>query len=410
MVWTAPDRVVHSISRFEAFGEARVAQRLPGDAFRELEHRRRNRVLERREIDPAVEKARGDHDRQAPARGVAGLRRELALPRIADDRGLSGRHAAEDAGDVARFDAPIGEDARRFDERMQEVAARVELERGIRQVPHAPEVADHAPEPLGGLVVPREMAEQPVAAFEGSLGSAHARTRERGREHAGVRRPARMQRFHRRAVGEKLEHTRCLAERDAGARDALVFGQAAELRSHQRRSERAADRRDLEAAPLKSALRRQTEAHQDLPAPDVRSEQRRPARAVGLRGGQRRRGNDRAAMDDRRGVRVVVLEAVHQAAVDERGVGRRSADPLPQHRGRPAGCALPREAAVRCTDGRARRSETDAERIEEVKPRSERDVLRQWPARDRAARSNELAREGHALALRVCRAVLAPVA
>ncbi len=282
---------------------------------------------------------------------------------------------------------------------MQVVTARIELVRGIRQVPLAADVPDESPEALRRLFIAGKLPEQAVTSLERGLRAGHPRAREQRGDHAAVRRPAGMQGLDRRAVGQELHHARGLAERNPERGDAPVFARAEKFGGEERRRQRAADRSAHEAVRMKAGRRGEAEADENLPAPRKGAEQRRTADALGFADGERRGRDDRAAVLDRGGVGVVVLQAVDQAAVDERGVGGNGACSLPEHSGGPAARDVLRKIAIGRADRRAGGGEADAAGVEQMQPRGERDFLGQRRLRRCAQCPDELASKGHDLTM-----------
>src|SRR5258706_14958816 len=139
---------------------------------------------------------------------------------------------------------------------MQVVTAGIELERGSRQMPFAPQAADERLEARRRALVVRELAEQAPAPFERGFRPAHARACELRGEHAAVRRPARVQRFDRGSVAEEFHDARRLAERDAERGDGLGFVQALQFRGYQRGCEPAGYGSGLKALRMEAARRR----------------------------------------------------------------------------------------------------------------------------------------------------------
>ena len=146
-----------------------------------------------------------------------------------------------------------------------------------------------------------------------------------------LRRPARMHALGPGAVLQELE-----AARGHGERDALRHHQALGTEPHQRAgSERAAEHADqsgrVEADLVERPAADGGQARCRFHAGDIGGEQVGAGGTLHVGGRQHRRPNAGGGMDDPAGVRVVEVEAVHQDAVEQRGVPRRQAQRQTDH-------------------------------------------------------------------------------
>src|SRR6185503_6937050 len=193
---------------------------------------------------------------------------------------------------------------------------------------------------------------------------------------------------------KELHHTGGLAEGDADGGDAAIFVEIHELGGHERGCEGAGDRGAHESLRMEAVGRGEAEADQYFPAARVGAEEGGAARVLCFRHGERRGGEDCAAMRDGGGVGVVEFQAVDQAAVDDGGVGGACAGGLAEHAGGTAFGNLGGVGAIGGADRRAGGGKSDAHRIKEVQPRRSRDVFGQRRRTRGAQRAHELAREG----------------
>ena len=107
--------------------------------------------------------------------------------------------------------------------------------------------------------------------------------------------------------------------------------------------------------------RGQAHAGQGLPTPHIRAQHGSARAVVRLGHGQGCRCHHRTAMDDGPGVGVVKLQAVHQAAIDQSGIGGCSAHGLSEHRAGPAHRQTSTQLAIRRADLGTGRSQAHAQ-------------------------------------------------
>src|SRR3954468_996555 len=146
---------------------------------------------------------------------------------------------------------------------------------------------------------------------------------------------------------------------------------------------------------MEAVRRGEAEADQDFPAARVGAEEGGAARVLRFGNGERGGGEDCAAVRDGRGVGVVELEAVDQAAVDHGGVGGACAGRLAEYGGWAAFGDLGGVGVIGGADRRAGRCEADADRVEEVQARGGGDVVRERTVPRAPYCAHQLAGEGH---------------
>ncbi len=349
----------------ESRREARVDPRHVVDPRRQLEHRgvgRDPRDVARAEV--AAQQGRGDADRQAVARLLVARRALLGVPRVRDHRARFDRGVTGHRHDVGRSQALGLQRLDGLEERVDVVADRVALERGVRQFPRGADAVDQRGQPRGDVVVAGVGGVEADRPLQDGGRTGHAEPRHLDRHQPRLGGPAGVHRLDGGAAAEELEGPAGLATTDPQRVDEGVARGTGQQAGGDRGPERPGDRDGLEARRLERARGSQAERDQRLPGGGDGEQQLGARRALALGGGQCGRDDDRAAVDHRRHVRVVELQCVHERAVDQRRVGggqpRVAADD-----GRVPGTEA-REVGPDRGGARRPAGEADAERVEQV--------------------------------------------
>ena len=221
-----------------------------------------------------------------------------------------------------------------------------------------------------------EQAEAPLVGAHRALEA--VRREARRRQSAGGR-PARMETLGPGAVLEELHAAGGHAEREAlgvGQRARVVVLKVAR---GQRRAEHADDACGMEADLLPPAPRVLADARIGLHGEQVGAERARAARAGLPAGREHHRQRARGGVHDARRVRVVVIEAVDQDAVQQRRVAQRPAFAhADQHVFAAAGERADAGGAA-LGELEAGRGEGDAERIQDAAPGGVQHLRRHGP-------------------------------
>jgi hypothetical protein len=203
---------------------------------------------------------------------------------------------------------------------VDEVARGEGLEGDPRRLPALAEVGEL------GLEVDARVDERVVEAESALQHAGRAFGAERGQPHRderAVRGPGRVDRLGRGGVVEVGEEARGHAAGDAERAGRLGDRETAQPCGGGGCAEDPADRRRVEAAPVKRPRGGHADPGDDLVASNDRGQQLAPVRSPGLGEGGRSRNDHRADVRDRVGVRVVEVEPVAEHRVRERGVRRR---------------------------------------------------------------------------------------
>jgi hypothetical protein len=254
---------------------------------------------------------------------------------------------------------------------LRDRAARVRLERQLRQLPGLAETVEQLVEP-SRVVAAGERGIEPVGALEHGLGSGEAGSGQQRGDHARVRAPAGVQSLGPRPVGEVLDDAGRLAAADAEGPRQLLLGQLVQPAGRRRGGKARRDGRRVEMAGVQRPGHGETHATHHLDGGDERLEDRGPTGADRL--AHRQPGGDGHAAGVHDGVLagVVEVEPVGERGVGQHGAGRRHAGAAAEQR------AL-RNAAQALGDAQHRAAEILAGRGQSVAQRVERQQRRLGP-------------------------------
>ena len=171
-----------------------------------------------------------------------------------------------------------------------------------------------------------------MLALEDRLRSREARVPEERRHDTRVSRPARVQSFGPRAVGQVLDDSARLAPADSEGVNQLVLRQRIELAGGGGRTEGPRERGGMIVARVEFAGHREAHATHHLHAGDDRLEGRPPGRAGRLADRQAGGDRDRPRVDDGVFARVVEVQPVSERRIRQRGIGRRHPHLAPNQR------------------------------------------------------------------------------
>ena len=245
---------------------------------------------------------------------------------------------------------------------MQDVAARIGLERDAQGVPGPAEVVRRRRLALGDALDVRGV--EAPGAFEHRVGTEEAGASQRDRRQPAVRRPTRVQPLQPR--GPELEHARRHAAAQAQRPDQRRRVGLGKTRRRSRGGESAADGGRMEAAPGELAGTTDRQPAADLERRGEGEQHLLAAGAVGLPRRKRCRERRRAGMVDAADVGVVKVEAVRQDAVDERCRGRGQRCPGADGHRRPALAHFADALQRHPPEVEPGRCDGDAEDVEEV--------------------------------------------
>ena len=285
------------------------------------------------------------------------------VPGFANDWRSTFGHLAHHRFDLRHLHPALRQQTCGFDERVQVMTTGVKFDGRVGHVPALTQVPHRLGKPLSSGWVVGELGKQAPTAIERCLRPGHARFGQLHRHQARMRRPTRVQRFDRRSVADKFHHAAGLAQGNAQGSHGLVFSQTRQLGTHPCRGQGARHGAGLKPLCMKAAGCGQTHAGQGLPTPHIRAQHGSARAVVRLGHGQGCRCHHRTAMDDGPGVGVVKLQAVHQAAIDQSGIGGRCAHGLSEHRAGPAHRQTSTQLAIRRTDLGTGRSQAHAQGV-----------------------------------------------
>jgi hypothetical protein len=253
----------------------------------------------------------------------------------------------------------------RINECMDEMAGRVGLHRDLQRFPFRAEPSRKASEVALRLERAEVAAVEAEASFVRRPRCDEVVLGKRCGGDAAHCRPARMQALGPGAVGEELEAAGGDGQGDAlSARKSLGI-QTMELACRDRAGKRADRARGMEADLVEGAFCGRGDACAGFHAGDVCSEEVASVQVALRRDAQCRRQHRYREMDDAFGMGVVVIQAVHEDAVDKRRVAQRQPLGLADHCARAAGAQLRGGAQRSGREVEAARGESAADRVED---------------------------------------------